>query len=92
MSYCYSVAATTIRLEADLVRKVAALKPRNESVYGFVRGLIEKEYLARNNRDAAVTYRRFLVDHPEEQAAMEGWETAPLVDEMDAKRPGLTTR
>jgi hypothetical protein len=81
------MSATTIKLEADLVKKVAALKPRDESISGFVRGLIEKEHLARKNKEAAVVYRQFLEDNPEERAAMEGWETAPLIDDIEPKSP-----
>lgn len=81
------MSATTIKLEADLVKKVASLKPRDESISGFVRGLIEKEYLARKNKEAAVVYQQFLEDNPEERAAMEGWETAPLVDDIEPKKP-----
>jgi hypothetical protein len=79
--------ATTIKLEADLVRKVAALKPKDESISGFVRGLIEKEHKARENRAAAVVYQQFLEDNPDERAAMEVWESAPLVDDIEPKRP-----
>jgi hypothetical protein len=81
------MSATTIKLEADLVKKVAALKARDESISGFVRGLIEREHLARKNKEAAVVYQQFLEDNPEERAAMEGWETAPMVDEIEPKKP-----
>jgi hypothetical protein len=79
--------ATTIKLEADLVRKVAALKPRDESISGFVRDLIEKEHRARENKAAAMTYQQFLEDNPDERAAMEVWESAPLVGEIEPKKP-----
>jgi predicted CopG family antitoxin len=78
--------ATTIKLEADLVKKVAALKPKDESISGFVRELIEKEHRARANREAAVLYQEFLDKNPEERAAMEVWESAPLVDDVETKR------
>jgi hypothetical protein len=81
------MAATTIKLEADLVKKVTALKPRDESISAFVRELIEKEHRARSNREAALAYRQFLHDHPEERAAMEGWESAPLVDDIEGRKP-----
>ena len=42
--------ATTIKLEADLVKKVTALKPKDESISGYVRELIEKEHRAREHR------------------------------------------
>jgi len=79
--------ATTIKLEADLVKKVAALKPKDESISGFVRELIEKEHRARENRAAAVVYRQYLEENSEERAAMEVWESAPLVDDIEPKKP-----
>jgi predicted CopG family antitoxin len=81
------MSATTIKLEADLVKKVTALKPKDESISAFVRELIEKEHRARSNREAALAYRQFLHDHPEERAAMEGWESAPLVDDIEGRKP-----
>ena len=79
--------ATTIKLEADLVKKVTALKPKDESISGYVRELIEKEHRARENRAAAVEYQEFLNENPEERAAMEVWESAPLVDEIEGRKP-----
>jgi predicted CopG family antitoxin len=81
------MSATTIKLEADLVKKVAALKPKDESISGFVRELIEKEHRARENRASAVVYQQFLEDNPDERAAMENWESAPLVDEIEPRKP-----
>jgi predicted CopG family antitoxin len=80
------MSATTIKLEADLVKKVAALKPKDESISAFVRELIEKEHRARENRASAVAYQQFLEDNPEERAAMEVWESAPLVSEIEPKK------
>lgn len=79
--------ATTIKLEADLVKKVTALKPKAESISAYVRELIEKEHRARQHRAAAATYQQFLRENPEERAAMEAWESAPLVDEVESKKP-----
>jgi len=79
--------ATTIKLDADLVKKVATLKPKDESISGFVRELIEKEHRARAHRESAVIYQQFLRENPDEQAAMEKWESAPLVDEIEPRKP-----
>lgn len=79
--------ATTIKLEADLVKKVTSLKPKDESISGYVRDLIEREYRARANREAAVVYQEFLRENPQERAAMEVWESAPLVAEVEPKKP-----
>ena len=78
--------ATTIKLESDLVKKVTALKPKEQSISGFVRELIEKEHRTRANRAAALAYRQFLDDHPAERAAMEQWESARLVDEPKGRK------
>jgi predicted CopG family antitoxin len=78
--------ATTIKLEADLVKKVVALKPKDRSISAFVRELIEKEHRARENRASAVAYQQFLEDNPDERAAMEVWESAPLVDEIEPRK------
>jgi len=80
---------TTIKLESDLVKKVAALKQQDESVSAFVRELIEKEHRARTNHDAALTYREFLQNHPEERSAMEAWGSAPVVDDVEGSKPLL---
>jgi hypothetical protein len=81
------MSATTIKLEADLVKKVTALKAKEESISGFVRDLIEKEHKLRKNRVAAVAYQQFLEDNPDERTAMEVWESAPLVDAIEPRKP-----
>lgn len=79
--------ATTIKLDADLVKKVISLKPKDESISGFVRELIEKEHRVRSHRESAVIYQQFLKENPDELAAMEEWESAPLVDEIEPRKP-----
>ncbi|KAB2649125.1 MAG: hypothetical protein WCO38_06735 [Verrucomicrobiota bacterium] len=75
--------ATTIKLESDLVKKVTELKSKDESISGYVRNLIVKEHKARENKAAVLIYKQFLEDNPEERAAMEVWELAPLVGEIE---------
>lgn len=79
--------ATTIKLEADLVKKVTTLKPKDESISGYVRELIEREHRARENRAAAGLYQQFLQQNPEERAALEVWESAPLSDGVEPHQP-----
>jgi hypothetical protein len=79
--------ATTIKLEADLVKKVTALKPKDESISGYVRGLIEREHAARHHRGVAARYRQFLAENPEERASLEVWESAPLVEDIEPPKP-----
>ncbi len=68
------------------MKKVAALKPKDGSISAFVRELIEKEHRARENRASAVVYQQFLEDNPDERAALEVWESAPLIDEIEPKK------
>ena len=70
-----------------MVKKVTALKLKDESISGFVRELIEKEHRAREHRASAVVYQQFLRENHDEQAAMEVWESAPLVDEIEPRKP-----
>ena len=79
--------ATTIKLESELVKKIAALKTMDESISGFVRDLIQREHEARKNRAAAVVYQQFVEDNPDERAAMEVWESAPLVADIEPRKP-----
>jgi predicted CopG family antitoxin len=78
--------ATTIKLEADLVKKVTSLKRGDESISGFVRELIEKEHREREHRLSAVAYQRFLRENPAEMAAMDAWESAPLASEIEPRK------
>jgi hypothetical protein len=34
-----------------------------------------------------LAYQQFLADNPKEQAAMDGWKDAPLVDDIEPKMP-----
>lgn len=38
-------------------------------------------------REAALAYELFLRDNPDERAAMEEWESAPLVDSIRSHQP-----
>lgn len=79
--------ATTIKLDADLVKKVTSMKSKNESISAYVRELIEKDHRARANRQATADYQQFLRENPEVRAAREVWESAPLVDEIEPRKP-----
>ena len=77
--------ATTVQLEADIAEKAAALRSPNRSLSALVRVLIEKEHRERQSRATALTYALFLADHPEESAAMEAWESAPLAEPAEMR-------
>lgn len=75
--------ATTVKLDADLVKKASTLKPANKSLSAFVRSLIEQEYRNRRLSEAARAYEAFLRENPAEREAMEVWESAPLTDRIE---------
>ena len=52
-----------------------------------MRGLIERENRARALPAAARAYQRFLEETQDERAAMETWESAPLVDAVEFDKP-----
>lgn len=79
--------ATTIKIDPDLYEKAGILKSEKQSISAFVRELIEKEFHARQMRQAAQEYRDFLERNPAEMAVMETWETAPLADQIEPKQP-----
>jgi hypothetical protein len=77
--------ATSIKLGADLVKKVTALKPKGASISAYVRELIEREHRSKSNREPAGRYQQFLDENPEERGAAEVWEAASL-DETDSRK------
>jgi hypothetical protein len=72
------MSATTVKLEAALLREIRAVKPRQQTLAGYVREAVERDVLRRKLRAAAERYQAFLREHPHEAAAMDEWETAPL--------------
>lgn len=81
------MSATTVKLESDLVQKAIELKPHGQSISAFVRSLIEKEHRARQLHESAQAYEQFLRENPAEREAIEVWESAPLSDSIEPKRP-----
>ena len=81
------MAAKSIRLTADSVEKISDLKSKDQSVLEFVRDLIEKEHWEKEHRASAVAYRDNLQQNPDEKTALEIWETAPLMTEIQSKKP-----
>jgi predicted CopG family antitoxin len=85
--YLIGMSSTTIKLDHEILSKLTCVKPAGESVSAFVRHLIEKEYRERELRKSAAAYEKFLRDNPREREAMEEWESAPLVNEVEPPRP-----
>ena len=78
--------ATTIKLDGALVRRLKSLKPRDETLTGFVRSILDAEVRKQKMREAAEKYSEFLRLHPSEQADVDQWASAAL------QRPAKTRR
>ncbi len=70
--------ATTIKLDGALVSRLKALKPRNETLTGFVRNVLDAEVRRHQLLAAAEAYALLLREHPGEAEAMDAWAAAPL--------------
>jgi hypothetical protein len=79
-SSCYYIcmAASTVKLEAEILRKINAVKPRDQSLAAYVREAVERDILRRQLRTAAEHYQAFLSENVGEQQELEDWERAPL--------------
>ena len=70
--------ATTIKLDGALVSRLKSVKPRDETLTGFVRIVLDAEVRRQHLRAAAEAYADHLRDHPEEAELMDAWASAPL--------------
>jgi hypothetical protein len=70
--------ATTIKLDGNLVMRLKRVKPRGQTLTGFVRSVLDAEVRRQRLRGAAEAYARLLRIHPDEAEAVDIWATAPL--------------
>ncbi|MBM4362624.1 MAG: hypothetical protein FJ104_08075 [Deltaproteobacteria bacterium] len=72
------MSATTVKLEAALLKEIRSVKPASQSLSAYVREAVERDVMRRKMRDAAERYRALLEEHSEEAADLATWEAAPL--------------
>lgn len=72
------MSATTVKLEAELLREIRSVKPKDQTLAAYVREAVERDVVRRKLRAAAEQYRAFLLDHPDEGEEMSAWEHATL--------------
>ena len=70
--------ATTIKLDARLHSSIRRMKPREQTLTGFVRDLVVREEKRRALESAADAYAALLEGHKDEAAWLTAWESAPL--------------
>lgn len=76
--YRFCMSATTVKLEAALLKAIRSVKPPSQSLSAYVREAVERDVTRRKMRDAAERYRALLEEHPGEAADVALWEGAPL--------------
>ena len=72
------MSATTVKLEAGLLREIRAVKPKDQTLSAYVRQAVERDVMRRKLRLAAERYGAFLREHPGEAEDIAVWESAPL--------------
>jgi hypothetical protein len=72
------MSATTVKLEAELLREIRSVKPKDKTLTAYVREAVERDVARRKLRQAAEQYQAFLRDHPGEGEDLAAWERAPL--------------
>jgi hypothetical protein len=70
--------ATTVKLDADILREIADAKPAGQTLSSFVRSALKRDMRRRKMKQAAEAYLALLARSPEERDAAEEWEAAPL--------------
>jgi len=78
--------ATTIKVEGELLAELERVKPRRQSLTGFVRSVLRQELRRQEMAAAAERYTQFLRRHPDERAWLEAWDRADLARRPSRKR------
>jgi hypothetical protein len=76
--YSFRMSASTVKLEAEVLRKINGVKPRDQSLAAYVREAIERDIRRRQLRTAAERYQAFLSENLDEQQELQDWERARL--------------
>ena len=72
--------ATTIKLDGRLHTAIRRLKPREQSLTGYVRDLVARVEKCTALESAAEAYSALLAAHKDEAAWLAEWDAAPLAE------------
>ena len=78
--------ATTIKLDPRLHTAIRRLKPREQSLTGYVRELVAREEKRSALEAAAEAYAALLAAHKGEKGRLADWEAAPLAEAPGRRR------
>lgn len=75
--------ATTVKIEGDLLSAIESVKPPEQSVAAFVRGVLRKDIERERAKQAASRYIDFLKNHPDEAQWLGEWDRADLASHIE---------
>lgn len=78
--------ATTIKLEGRLLEQLKKAKPPSKSVTAYVREVLESDIRRKRVAEAAVEYRAFVKNHPDEESWISDWGNADLATPPRTKK------
>ena len=84
---CRYMQATTIKLDPQLHSTIRKLKPRDQTLTGFVRDLVAREEKRRALESAADAYASLVAGSKDEAAWLASWEAAPLAESPKHRKP-----
>ena len=84
--YSFGMPATTIKLDGELLKSIAAIKPPRQTLSAYVREALQRDLRRQKMREAAETYTDLLRNNPAEREAMDEWEAASLATTPRARR------
>jgi flagellar biosynthesis component FlhA len=84
--YYSGMSATTVKLDAELLREIASVKPHEQTLSAYVREALQRDLRRQQMRKAAEAYVALLRDNPKEREALDQWEAAPLATNPQARR------
>ena len=79
--------ATTIKLDAQLHGSIRKLKPRDQTLTGYVRDLVAREERRAVLEAAAEAFIELIATNQAEAKAMAAWESASLAVEPAIRKP-----
>jgi hypothetical protein len=80
------MSATTVKLDGELLRAIAAVKSPKQTLSAYVREALQRDLRRLQMRQAAETYAKLLRTNASEREAMDEWEAAPLATDPRIRR------
>ena len=80
------MSATTVKLESDLLDRIAKVKAADQTLASFVREAVENDLRRRQLREAAEAYQKLMIKNKAEQQEMQEWQMADLARQPKRKK------